>query len=151
MIDIATVYKIKKPLEELENLGFALIPEQSAAIKAIIQPLDSGTVNYSLNNFYNNPEWKKKIYQPNKKHFQKELGLYYDRKGNIKPNEKFTEILKTWFLQVEESEEFWLGLTSADQHDSNVFYGKKVLDTYCGEEIEELKKHDLIEEVYIED
>lgn len=151
MVNIATVYKIKKPLEELEVLGFALIPEQCAALKAITQPLDSGTVNYSLNNFYNNPEWKKKIYQPNKKHFQKELGLYYDRKGNIKPNEKFNEILTTWFLQVEKNEECWLGLTNADQHDLNVFYGKKVLDTYCGEEIEKLKEHDLIEEFYIED
>lgn len=146
------VYKFKcDDLTKLEEIGYTILPEQDAAIKFFNCPPDSGLVMYSLNNFYENKEWKNKIYKPNKKFFQKNMGLYYDRNGNIKQNEKFNEILTTWIIQIEKDEYCWVGVTSCDENDKHVFYGKKVLDSYFEPEIIKLKWHDLIEEVQIEE
>lgn len=118
-------------------------------MKVIEQPLGSGPVQYLLNNFYENKNWRKLFYNKNKKEMKEKLKLFYDKKGKIIYNDDFVEMLTTWFIEIDETK--WIGLTSADQFDTNVFYNKKILDTYCQKEIEKLKEHDLIEEFIVEE
>ena len=150
---MATVYKIKEnvDLSKLEELGYVLFEDTFTAIKVCKQPLDSGPVQYLFNSYYKNKKWQKIIYKKDKKTFKKELNLQYDKENEPIMNEKFVEMLTTWFIQIDKSEDKWVGLTSGDKFDSNVFYGKKVLDSYCKNEIELLKQNDLIEELTIEE
>lgn len=149
---MAIVYKLKKDinLSKLEEIGYTLFNNDFTAIKVSKQDLNSGTVQYLMNCYYKNEKWKKDIYKKNKKRFQEEIGLKYD-KQQIVMNEKFVEMITTWFIQIDKDEEKWIGLTSGDKYDSNVFYNQKILDTYCKEEVELLKKNDLIEEFYVEE
>lgn len=141
-----TVYKLKKNFDEekLKELGYIYLEDSKDFVKVIEQPLGSGPVQYLLNNYYENKKWRKLFYNKNKKEMKDKLKLNYDRKGNIIYNDEFVEMLTTWFIEIDETN--WVGLTSADQFDTNVFYNKKVLDSYCEKEIEILKEHDLIEE-----
>ena len=150
---MATVYKIKEnvDLNKLEEIGYTLFEDTFTAVKVVTQPLEGAAVQHLLNNYYENPKWIKSVYKNSKKRLKKELGLEYSKENKLIFTQKLIEILTTWFIQIDKSEDKWVGFTSGDKFDTNVFYGKKVLDTYCQEEIELLKKHDLIEELYVEE
>lgn len=150
---MATIYKIKEniDLSKLEEIGYTLFEDTFTAVKVVKQPLEGAATQYLLNSYYENPKWIKSIYKPSKKRLKKELGLEYSKENKLIFNEKLIEMLTTWFIQIDKSEDKWVGFTSGDKFDTNVFYGKKVLDTYCSEEIKLLKENDLIEELYVEE
>ena len=143
----ATVYKLKDniDLKSLEELGFVFFKDNLTIIKPIKMSLDSGPVTYLLNSYYDNKDWKEKFYKKEKKALKKELGLEYDKEGQIIMSEKFIEMLTTWFIQIDTSDGSWIGVTSGDKFDSYVFYNTKTLDQYL------LLFNNLIEEFVVEE
>ena len=145
------VYRLKEDVDynKLADLGYDVIPYELGAMvffKIVPQDLEGDAVQRMLQNFYLNPKWKEKYYTgKNKKILKNNIGLEYDKDGNIKYNEKFETMLKSWRIEIN-TEDNWLGFCNMDSFDQSVFCGKAVLDKYCKEEIETLKKEDLIEE-----
>ena len=148
-----TIYKIKEDanLEILKELGYEVFNNNNSFLKLVTQPLDGEAPSFMIKYFYSNKEWINKVYKKNRTQMQKELGLYYDENGKIEFNEQFLSIITSWFIQIDLQDDGWVGFTSADKFDTNVFYGSKVLEKYCFHEIEMLKKYDLIEELKVEE
>ena len=145
------VYRLKEDTDynKLADFGFDVIPYELGAMvffKIVPQDLAGEAVNQMLNNFYLNPKWKERYYTgKNKKILKNNLGLEYDKDGNIKFNEKFETMLKSWRIEIN-TEDNWLGFCNMDSFDQSIYCGKNILDKFCTEEIEKLKEADLIEE-----
>ena len=146
------VYRLKEDVDynSLAEHGYDVVPYELGSMvffKIIPQDLSGIAVNSMLNNFYTNPKWKEKYYTgKTKKILKNNLGLEYDKEGNIKFNEKFETMLKSWKIEIN-SEDNWLGFSNMDSFDQNVYYGKSILDQCCGEEIQNLLEKGIIEEV----
>ena len=145
------VYKLKEDIEynKLAELGFDVIPYELGTMvffKIVPQDLNGDAVKQMLDNFYLNPRWKEIYYTgKNKKILKNNLGLEYDKEGNIKYNEKFETMLKSWRIEIN-TEDNWLGFCNMDSFDQSIYCGKNILDKYCKEEIKALRQADLIEE-----
>jgi hypothetical protein len=149
---MAKVYSLKEnfTFEEFEEIGYSVFPNEQKIIKVVEQPLDGKAVESILNQYYRNPKWKEEIYDKNPSHFIKELGLKYNKNGDIKMTKKFQEVLKSWLIQIDLSDDLWIGFTSFDWYDQHVFFACSILDEFCKDEIEILKEHNLIEVIEVE-
>ncbi|WP_281512246.1 hypothetical protein [Mammaliicoccus vitulinus] len=150
------IYKLKNNKECLQQLldnGWQYIPETNNTLifKYVRQPLDSDLVQGSLNNIYNNPEWKEKFYKKHKKILKEKLDLEYNYwTDKAKLSKEFCDILTLWNMQCSIYDDCFIGFTSLDPFDTNVYYNKKILDKYCTEEIHFLLENNLIEEFVVE-
>jgi len=149
---MSKIYKVKegktiKDFLPLEDNGFEVNAINEMVLKQVNQSLYGEAVNFLLKNIYNNPEWKKKFYDKNKKMFLKEYKLKY-KNGEIVMNESFEKLLTTWFLIIE-MEDGWVGFTHCDKRNRMVYYGSKVIEKYCPSELFMLLSNGLIEEVEI--
>lgn len=158
------IYKLQDGLDlnKLKEAGFDLVPGSEKIdevegesvlvggvfVKVVPQALDSDPVKGSLNGLYNNPNWKEKMYKPNAARFFKVLGLKYNKKGEAVMTEKFKTVLTSWRIQID-TDDGWVGFTSADKFDQAIFYAKKVLDDYCSEDIKFMKENQIIEETEV--
>lgn len=146
------VYKIKDTVDNnlFGEIGYDLIPTLDLTVVKVV-PLDyeHELVQYKIKQFYNNPEWRDKFYKPNKKIFKERFDLRYSRDGQLKPTPTFIEMITNWQLLIELKGDRWLGFSTLDTSDSSVYYNKDLLDKYFPEEIEELKKRDVLEEVEV--
>lgn len=149
-----TIYKVKDEtdINEFGKIGYDMMPDNPYTIfKFIEQPLDGKLAQDALKYIYENPSWKEKIYKKHKDAIRSTLGLRFNRRtGKAIINDKFKNILTMWRIEIEMNGDRWVGFTSLDQFDSNVFYGKQVLNEYCKEEIESLKEKGFIEEIEVE-
>lgn len=144
------VYKIKDEFtkDDLVDLGFEEInsADHEIYVKVLRQPLESELPQSIINGFYNNPNWKEKIYKPNRVLLEKAMKLYYDDDGKVIINKDIEDIVCEWRIQVDLIDDRWLGFTSGDPFDREVFYSTKVLDRYCGDEIQNMLQYiDVIE------
>jgi hypothetical protein len=148
---MAKVYSLKESFtfEEFEELGYTVFPKENKIIKICEQPLNGEAVKSIMKQYYTNPEWKEKFYSNNMVYYAEELGLTYTKSGKPRMTKKFKEVLKSWLIQIDLNDDFWVGFTSYDWCDTCVFYGCSVLDKFCAEEIELLKEHNLIEEIEV--
>lgn len=144
------IYKLKEniDLNELAKIGWDIIPNDNDLIffKIVPQPLESDLCRHLLNQYYQNKEWQEKIYKQHEKIIKKEIGVKYDKNGNLKMTPKLENNLKMWRIETNQNDGFWVGLKSFDPNDRHYFYSKQLLDKYCKEEIEKLKELNLIEE-----
>lgn len=148
------IYRVKEDvdLNEFAKLDWHVIPGESISfIKIVEQPVDGDLYNLLLNNFYKNEKWKERVYKKYKKNIVEAIGLKYNKNGIIKYNEKLEMALVSWRLEFSPSENYWLGLKSADPFDRNYYYSKIILDKYCSEDIAKLKELGLIEEIEVEE
>lgn len=149
-----TVYKIKNDIDinEFGKIGYDIMPNSSYTVfKFVEQPIDGKLAQDALQYIYENPSWKEKIYKKNKSAIRETLGLRFNRRtGKAIINEKFKNVLIMWRIEIEMNGDRWVGFTSLDQFDSNVFYGKQVIDEYCKQEIELLKEKGFVEEIEVE-
>ena len=44
---------------------------------------------------------------------------------------KFQEVLKSWLIQIDLSDDLWIGFTSFDWYDQHVFFACSILDEFC--------------------
>lgn len=155
------IYKLKEDIDLnlLMELDYDLIPGSHRVeeidgeatlvggvfVKIVPQDIESDPVKGSLNGIYNNPNWKEQIYKKNPAKFFKVLGLRYNKKGEAVLTKKFKTVITSWRLQID-TDDGWVGFTSADKFDQEIFYHKSILDKYCGEHIEALKEKGIIEE-----
>ena len=147
---MGVIYKLKNGVtaadfEELADYGYNVAFNSDIILKFVKQPLDGEATQFLLKNYYENPEWKKKFYQENKKAFKKDYDLKYNKDGTLKITPTMKELLTTWIIQIE-LEDGWVGFTHSDQYNKNVYYGKKVLDKYCYQDIFLLLSKGIIEE-----
>lgn len=155
MADIVYRIKIKDGktredvLNEFGRLGYDLFPQTLDIFKIIPQDWDSEPCQLLLSKYYLNSNWKELVYEPNKKILKKKLSLTYDKNGNIKQSKTFKKMVQSWRIEICNQDGDWLGFTSLDPYDKNVFYGKSILDKYCYDEIQKLKERDLIEEFVV--
>lgn len=147
------VYKIK---DEVDNnvfgeIGYEMIPTADYTIVKVYElGIDHDLPQYKIKQFYGNPEWRDKIYKPNRKVFRERFDLRYDKGGNLKLTPKFTEMITNWQVLIELKGDRWVGFSSLDMSDTSIYYNKELLDKYFPEEIALLKERDLIEEVEVE-
>ena len=148
MADI--IYKLKEDIDlnKLAEVQFDVLPGKDNLIffKIVPQDYDSEIVQHTLKRLYGNKDWKQKVYDKNKKYLVEYLGLEFDKDNNIIPNSQFKEMICSWRLQIDRADCDWIGFTSMDFNDTTTFYNKKILDKFCGKEIEMLKEKDIIEE-----
>lgn len=151
----SVIYRLKEDIDfnKLAEIGWDVVPNNAnlTFFKIIPQPIGGDLYQYLWTRIYNNPDWKKQIYDNHKKDIIEAIGLKYNKNGIIKMNSKLETMLVSWRLEVEEAEDLWLGLKSADPFDRNYFYSKKLIDKYCSEEVAKLKELDLIEEIEVEE
>ena len=102
-----------------------------------------------MKGIYSNLEWKEKFYDKHKDRIKEAIGLKYNRKGEVVLTKKFKEFLANWRIQID-FDDRWIGFTSADPFDHNVYYAKQVLDNYCGDVIKDLLEKELIEVIEVE-
>ena len=141
------IYKVKDNINinDFGKIGYDIFPQTNDVVfKFIPQPLDGEVVQGSLNGIYNNPEWRTKFYNPNKKRVKESIGLKYNRRGEAILNKRFVEVLTNWRVQID-FEDRWVGFKSLDPFDNQIFYAKDVLDRYCGEEIKFLLDKGVLE------
>lgn len=144
------VYKLKSDIDlnELAKLDYdvATTPDGNIVFfKIVPQDVDGELVKMQLEQVYENPKWISMFYKKHRKELRSKLGLSYKNDKAIMTN-KFKEVLTNWRIQIEPSDDGWIGFKSYDRFDNTFFYGKNVLDKYCGEEIKKLKESELIEE-----
>lgn len=146
------IYKVKDEIEiNVFNKDFDLFPGTSSVIfKLVPQKLESDIVQGTLNGFYRNQKWRTEFYDRFKDRIKESTGLKYNRRGEPIFNKKFTNMLINWRIQID-FEDRWIGFTSADPFDHQIFYGKKVLDTYCKDVIDDLLEKGLIEVFEVEE
>lgn len=145
MADI--VYKIKDGTEigDFLTLGYDLV-ENNMLIK-VIEVDDKNELSlYLFKKYYNNPNWRTKIYEPNKKAIVDAIDLKYNKYGDVRPSRKLDKMMHNWNIIIDLQDDIWLGFSSSDPFDQEVFYNKKLFDKHFASEIELLKKHDLIDE-----
>lgn len=148
----ATVYRLKEgiDLNKLSDLGFDIIPsEPIILVKIVPQDFDGELCQGTLQNIYNNSEWRAKFYDMNRKEVSKTLDLHY-RNGKAKITEKFRHVLTDWRIQIELSDG-WLGFTPLDPYERRVYFSSNHLDTYCADEIKKMLDMDLIELFEVEE
>lgn len=138
------IYKYTGNGEQLEKFGF-ITENNKFYVKEVVFDLEED-ISKSMLKFYNDPKWKKEIYNKNKKVIYDTIGLKYDRKGNIIMSEKLKLILTTWLLEID-LEDGFIGFTSGDPFDRDVFYNCRNLNQYCSKELEEMKDFIQIVEV----
>lgn len=146
-----TVYRIREGIElnEFLMLGYDIV--DNASLMKIIEIDDLNELsNYLMKKYYTNEQWIEQIYKPNKKAISKTIDLKYDKYGQIRPSKKLDQMIHNWTIIVD-FEDLWLGFTSSDPFDQQVFYNKILLDTHFESEIKMLKEHNLIEEFEIVD
>lgn len=147
------IYKVKDDID-INVFGrndFDLFPETTNVVfKFVPQELESDIVQGSLRGIYNNQNWRTKFYDKFKDRIKKAIGLKYNRRGEAILNEKFKQTLTNWRVQID-FDDRWIGFTSADPFDHNVYYAKSVLDTYCADVIQKLTELDLIEVIEVEE
>lgn len=147
------IYKVKEgtDLNEFAKNGYDIIPSSKYTIvKAVELPFDCDLVQSKLNGIYANPEWKKQFYDKNKKLFRNTLRLKYHKNGEIILTKAFKQMLTTWIIEIDFGDDGWVGCTTVDANDHNVYYVKDMLDKHFKEEINKLKELNLIEEIEIE-
>ena len=105
---------------------------------------------FLLERYYLNKEWIEKMYIPNKQNLVKTIGLRYKKDGSIRKNKKIEFILNNWQVEACEEDDFWLGFSSLDLHDTYTYYNKNLFDKYFPEEIALLNKLNLIEEYEVQ-
>lgn len=146
------IYVLKSDInfDDLIKLGFEEAPLESAASSVFVKPIvfdyESELPQSLINNFYKNPKWKKKIYDPNRDLIREELGISYE-KGELIISDQLKEIVCEWRIQID-LQDMWIGFTSGDPFDQQIFYGKPILDKYCSDIIKDMEG--LIEVVEVE-
>lgn len=146
------VYKIKEgvDLNKFNDFGYDIIPsELPLLVKVIPQDINGELCQGTLENIYNNPLWRSKVYNWHKKELEKTLGLKY-RRGKIVMTEQFEHVLTDWRIQIEPFGDGWLGFASMDPYEHNIYYASRHLDKYCADEIKSLLEADIIELVEVE-
>lgn len=147
-----TVYRIKEGID-LNKFGerdYEILPsENPILIKVIPQDIDSELCQGTLNNIYNNGEWRAKIYAKHKDTISQALDLTYKR-GKAVLTDKFKRVLTDWRIQIEPFTDGWIGFASMDVFDKNVYYASNILEKYCADEIKALLDADMIELVPVE-
>jgi hypothetical protein len=146
------VYRIKEgtDLNKFAEMGYDIIPsELPLLVKIIPQDFDGELCQGSLQNIYNDPVWRSKVYSWHKKEMEQTLGLKY-RRGKIVMTEQFKHVLTDWRIQIEPFTDGWLGFASMDPYDHNVYYAHNHLEQYCADEIKALLEADMIELIEVE-
>lgn len=147
-----TVYRIKEgvDLNKFGERDYEILPsENPILIKIIPQDIDGELCQGTLNNIYNNGEWRAKIYAKHKDTISQALDLTYKR-GKAVLTDKFKRVLTDWRIQIEPFTDGWIGFASMDVFDKNVYYASNILEKYCADEIKELLDADMIELVPVE-
>lgn len=147
---MGVIYKLKNGVtaddfESLMDYGYNVSMNSDIIIKMIEQPLDGEATEFLLKTYYQNPEWKSTFYEEHKKIFKKNYDLRYNKDGTIKMTPTMEQLLKTWILQIE-LEDGWVGFTHSDMFNKTVYYGKKVIDKYCHQDVFLLLSKGIIEE-----
>lgn len=147
-----TVYRIKEgvDLNKFGERDYEILPsENPILIKVIPQDIDGELCQGTLNNIYNNGEWRAKIYAKHKDTISQALDLTYKR-GKAVLTDKFKRVLTDWRIQIEPFTDGWIGFASMDVFDKNVYYASNILEKYCADEIKALLDADMIELVPVE-
>ena len=146
------IYKVKDDIDinVFGRIDFDLFPETNNVIfKVVPQDIESDIVQGTLRGIYANQEWRTKFYDKYKSRIKEVIGLKYNKRGEPILNEKFKNVLFNWRIQID-FDDRWIGFTSADPFDHNIYYAKQVLDTYCETVIKDLLEKDLIETIEVE-
>ena len=145
------IYKVKDNVEiNSFSKDFDLFPGTDNVIfKIVPQPLESEIVQGTLKGIYNNPNWRTQFYDKFKDRIKNATGLKYNKRGEAIMNDKFVATLTNWRIQID-FDDGWIGFTSADLFDQNIYYNKSVLDKFCEEIIQDLLQKDLIEIIEVE-
>nr|DAR59168.1 MAG TPA: hypothetical protein [Caudoviricetes sp.] len=147
-----TVYRIKEgvDLNKFGERDYEILPsENPILIKVIPQDIDGELCQGTLNNIYNNGEWRAKIYAKHKDTISQALDLTYKR-GKAVLTDKFKRVLTDWRIQIEPFTDGWIGFASMDVFDKNVYYASNILEKYCAGEIKALLDADMIELIPVE-
>lgn len=147
-----TVYRIKEgvDLNKFGERDYEILPsENPILIKVIPQDIDGELCQGTLNNIYNNGEWRAKIYAKHKDTISQALDLTYKR-GKAVLTDKFKRVLTDWRIQIEPFTDGWIGFASMDVFDKNVYYASNILEKYCADEIKALLDADMIELIPVE-
>lgn len=147
------IYKLKEnvDLNELAKLQYDIIPQTAFILIKFRQlPLDCELIQAKIKTLYSNPEWKAKFYDSHKKHFVETLGLRFHKDGTIRYTARFKNTVTAWRVQIDTSDDGWVGVTSADPDDTTIYYNKGLLEKFFGEEIKELLDNNLIEEIEVD-
>lgn len=145
------VYRIREGIElnEFLLLGYDIV--DNSMLMKIVEVDDTNELsNYLMKKYYTNIKWIEQIYNPNKKEIAKIIDLKYDKYGQIRHSKKLDQMIHNWTLMFD-LEDLWLGFTSSDPFDQEVFYNKILLDKHFEDEIKTLKELNLIEEFEVED
>lgn len=154
-------YKIKDEFSAqylVENEGFDYLPLEittdEIVCKVVKLPYESEMVQ-QLVEMYNSKKWQEKVLDDLllEEEFKKigiDFEIFYDEDGNsqrcVVENENFMEMVSVWRLEINFSDSNLLYFTTGDSSFPYSFYGKKILDEYCGDFIKELKGKGIIEE-----
>lgn len=147
------IYQVKKDadLNEFGKNGYDIIPSTNyLLVKAVELPWDSKLVQAKLENVYANPEWKAKFYNNHKKMFRDTLHLKYHKNGEVVLSKPFKQMLQTWLIEINFGEDGWVGFTTVDQNDRNVYYNKDTIYEHFKDEMDILLNNNLIEEIEVE-
>lgn len=147
-----TVYRIKEgvDLNKFGERDYEILPsENPILIKVIPQDIEGELCQGTLNNIYNNGEWRAKIYAKHKETISQALDLTYKR-GKAVLTDKFKRVLTDWRIQIEPFTDGWIGFASMDVFDKNVYYASNILEKYCADEIKALLDADMIELIPVE-
>lgn len=146
------IYKVKDNIDinVFGRIGYDLFPEtNNVVIKFVEQDIKSDIVQGTLRGIYQNKNWKEQFYDKYEDRIKEIMGLRYNKKGKAILTKKFKEYLVSWRIQID-FDDRWIGFTSADPFDHNIYYAKQVLDTYCETVIKDLLEKDLIEVIEVE-
>ena len=145
------IYKIN--LDEKSYNGLlenGWIAEPPVLIKRIEVARDSDAVKHFAA-IINDPIWQEEYMAiPEiKKYFRSQKVSF--RKGKVIQNEAFFNMAQRWQIEVDINGDKWVGITSNERFYPPTFFRKDLVDTYCKDEIEELKGMGILEEIEAED
>lgn len=155
-------YKIKEDVTSeylVNNEGFDYLPLEitldEIVCKVVKLPYDSLIVKKVIE-MYNSPKWQEEVLDKLKLEEEfKKVGIFFENildemSGKMKKlvveDKNFIEMVTTWRLEVNFSDDCLLYFTTSDMSFPFSFYNKDILDTFCKNEIEDLKKKGIIEE-----
>lgn len=145
------IYKInldEKSYNKLLENGW--IAEPPVLIKKIEVSKDSDAVKHFAA-IINDPIWQEEYMNiPEIKKYFKTSKVSF-KKGKVVENDSFLKMAQKWQIEIDINGDGWIGITSVERFYPPTFFRKDLIDTYCKNEIEELKNINILEEIEVDD
>lgn len=84
-----------------------------------------------------------------KKYFRSQKVSF--RKGKVVQNDNFFKMATKWQMEIDINGDCWLGITSVERFYPPTFFRQDLVDTYCKDEVENLKSMGILEEIEVDD